>query len=394
MERIFDEIIDRSGTNSVKWDGRKLFFDSETALPMWVADMDFDNAPAIKTALHNLINQQVLGYALPSDTLYESIINWQNERHQMNIAKDQILFAPGVVGALAVCIQAFSEPGEGVMINDPVYTPFASVTESNGRKLYRSPLSISNNQYIMDLKDIEDQFSRYSIKVFLLCNPHNPGGRVWSKEELIQLTDLCIQYGVILISDEIHSDLVYSESTHYSPVALNDTYRDTVVTLHSASKTFNIAGVKLAYFIVCNDELKEKISFVQSQTEQSGISTFGMVATEAAFSESRDWHNALLEYLEDNRQYVTDFFDHELPEVRYMKPEATYLFWFDASTLKTPGEALKQLFVDIGDVALNDGTAYGESSGQYMRLNFACPRTMLEEGLKRVKKVFDEKTAE
>lgn len=389
MSQNFDEIIDRSGTNSVKWDAREQLFGSATALPMWVADMDFKNSDQIRKALHELIDDQILGYALPSDSLFESIILWQKERHQMNINKENILFSPGVVGAIAVCVQALTSPHDGVLIHDPVYTPFSSVVQSNNRRIYRTPLIIENGQYKMDYDHIEKSFKEHSIKMFILSNPHNPGGRVWTKKELIQLIDLCIQYEVILISDEIHSDLTYTDSTIYSPISLKEEYKNWVVTLHSASKTFNLAGVKLAFYIVCNDELKGKIETVQHETEQNSISTFGMVATEAAFSKSIEWHKELMEYLEENRNLVIEFFDKELPEVFYMKPESTYLFWFDASSLHIEGDKLTETFIQKGDIALNAGIAYGNSSQQFMRLNFACPRSVLEEGLLRVKKVFD-----
>lgn len=389
MENDFDKIINREGTNSVKWDARKAFFGSETALPMWVADMDFDHPNSIKQALHELIDHSILGYSLPSKHLVKSIAEWQKSRHQMKISEENLLFAPGVVGALGVCVQALTFPKEGVMIHDPVYTPFSSIVEHNGRTLYRSPLLIEDGQYKMDLQNIEETFKAHSIKLFLLSNPHNPGGRVWSKEELLELTALCVKYQVVLVSDEIHSDLVYSDSTVYSPVTLDDQYKEWVVTLHSATKTFNLAGTKLAFYIVYNEEIKNKLQFVQSQTEQGGVSTFGMTATEAAFSKSEDWQKALLTYLEENRQIVMDFFDKELPDVFYMKPESTYLFWFDASILNIDSMRLKQTFVDIGDIALNDGQAYGESSGQFMRLNFACPKSVLLDGLNRIKAVFE-----
>ncbi|MFC6464461.1 MalY/PatB family protein [Marinilactibacillus sp. GCM10026970] len=389
MENDFDKIINREGTNSVKWDARKALFGSATALPMWVADMDFDHPDSIKQALHELIDHSILGYALPSDQLIKSIAEWQKSRHQMTISEENLLFAPGVVGALGVCVQALTLPKEGVMIHDPVYTPFSSIVEHNGRTLYRSPLFIENGQYKMDLQHIEEMFKTHSIKLFLLSNPHNPGGRVWSREELLELTALCVTYQVVLVSDEIHSDLVYSDSTIYSPVTLDDQYKEWVVTLHSATKTFNLAGTKLAFYIVYNEEIKNKLQFVQSQTEQGGVSTFGMTATEAAFSKSEGWQKALLTYLEENRQIVMDFFDKELPDVFYMKPESTYLFWFDASILNIDSKQLKQTFVDVGDIALNDGQSYGESSGQFMRLNFACPKSVLLDGLNRIKSVFE-----
>ncbi|WP_208559351.1 MalY/PatB family protein [Marinilactibacillus kalidii] len=392
MNSQFDEIVKRAGTNSVKWDGREAIFGSETALPMWVADMDFDHPNTIKQALHDLIDSSILGYAMPSTQLVHAIADWQKERHHMDVTEDNLLFSPGVVGALAVCVQALTDPKDGVMIHDPVYTPFASVVESNNRTLYRSPLFIRDGQYKMDFDHIEHLLSTQPIKLFLLSNPHNPGGRVWSKAELIKLVNLCIKYQVKLVSDEIHSDLVYSSVSMFSPVTLSEGYKDWVITLHSATKTFNIAGTKLAFYIVYNEEIKNKLQFVQSQTEQSHVSTFGMVATEAAFTRSSEWHLGLMQYLEKNRAVVTDFFEQELPTIFYMIPESTYLFWFDASALNLKSDELKDAFIKLGDIALNDGQAYGHTSGQFMRLNFACPTAVLLEGLSRIKKVFDSRT--
>lgn len=386
----FNQKINRTGTNSVKWDALLERYGTTDILPMWVADMDFKNAEPIKKALHKLIDEQILGYALPSEELVSSIINWQEKRHQMSLTSENILFSPGVVGAIAICVQAFSNIGDTIMIHDPVYYPFTNVVKTNQRKLIRSNLINDNGRYVMDFEDIERKLKEQDVKLFILSNPHNPGGRVWTKEELQKLTSLCVEYKVILISDEIHSDLVFKESTCYSPVTFKGEYKKWVVTLHSATKTFNMAGVKLSFFFVFDETLKKKIIEVQEQTEQSNVTTFGMVATEAAFAESEEWLDALLDYLEKNRQLVQNFFDSELPHVEYMLPEATYLFWFDASSCNVPVEQLNKAFAEIGGIALNDGASFGPTGAGWMRLNFASPHKMVEEGLKRIKKTFEE----
>ncbi|MER2064272.1 MAG: PatB family C-S lyase, partial [Alkalibacterium sp.] len=329
----FEKIIDRRQTSCVKWDRVEKVFGSDKVLPMWVADMDYDNANTIKDTLRKMINDEILGYTFPPDSLYTSIIDWQKDKHKMRVEKEHILLSPGVLSSLAVAVQAFTHPGDSVLIHDPVYPPFHSMVNKNGRNVFRTSLKIKNGQYTMDYLDIEKQFKENNVKLFVLSNPHNPGGRVWSKEELVRLVDLCKAYEVVLISDEIHSDLVYREQTCLSPVTLNESYKDWVVTLHSATKTFNLAGVKTSFVIIFSDELKERFVKVQEETELDVVNTFGMRATEAAFSKSRDWHEALMNKLEVNRSIVTDFFDKELPNVSYMKPESTYLFWFDASRL-------------------------------------------------------------
>lgn len=386
----FDEELIRTGTNSLKWDALEERYGAKDILPMWVADMDFQNAEPIREALHKLIDEQILGYAMPSENLIKSIITWQRERHDMTLTPENILFSPGVVGAIAVCVQAFSEVGEAVMIHDPVYYPFTNVVEANDRKLIRTSLANDNGRYVMDFEDIEKKIKEHAVKVFVLSNPHNPGGRVWTKEELEKLTEICVRNKVILISDEIHSDLVFKETTCYSPVTFKDEYKKWVVTLHSATKTFNIAGVKCSFFFVFDEVLKEKIELTQEKTEQASLTTFGLVATEAAFLKSHDWLEGLMKYLEENRQLVIEFFDKELPQVEYMIPEATYLFWFDASTVPVPNDQLKGAFTSIGKIALNEGASFGPEGAGWMRFNFASPRPMVEEGLKRIKKTFDE----
>lgn len=385
----FNKEIERRNTGSVKWDMLEEMFGDKNVLPMWVADMDFDNAPEIKQAVKRIIDTEILGYTFPQTSLYHSIIEWQKERHHMDVSKEDILFSPGVLSSIAVIIQALTKEGDGVLIHDPVYTPFSIVVENNNRRVYRSELTIEDNLYKMDFKDIEDQMRKHSISLFLLSNPHNPGGRVWSREELQRLTELCQRYGVILISDEIHSDLVYTDYTCVSPVTLDQSFKDVVITLHSATKTFNIAGVKASFMVIYNEELRSKVVHIQEQTDLSSVNSFGLAATEAAFSHSRDWHEALMNQLEKNRQTVIDFFRTALPEVSFMIPQATYLFWFDASSLDIEETKLKETFADVGKVALNDGISYGLAGGSFMRLNFAVTEPMLEEGLNRIKHVFD-----
>lgn len=385
----FNKEVARKNTGSVKWDLLGEFFGDDTILPMWVADMDFDNAVDIKTALTDLVESTVLGYSFPTEKLYQAIIDWQADRHNMTLSQTDILFSPGVLTSLAVCIQALTEVGDGILIHDPVYTPFSTMVTNNNRILYRSPLRLKDQKYIMDFQYIEKQFSTHNITCFILCNPHNPGGRVWSKDELVTLVELCKHYDVILLSDEIHSDLVYKEATCLSPVTLDEGYKDFIVTFHSATKTFNIAGVKASFILVYDEVMRNKIIKVQEQTEVGSVSNLGLCATETAFSKCKDWHDGLMTHLENNRKTICDFFDTHLPHVSYMVPEATYLFWFDASTLNVPNNQLKETFTKVGKIALNDGISYGPTGDCYMRLNFAVPEAMLEDALNRVKKVFD-----
>lgn len=389
MTKEFDVVRDRRHSNSVKWDGLKAVYGEEDLFAMWVADMDFDPAPAIRDCLTNVAANQVLGYAKPSDQFFETYINWQKEQHQIDLKEKEILLSPGVVGSIGVLIQSFTAQGDGILIHDPAYNGFTPIIEDNKRQLYRSPLRIEDGKFRMDYENIERQIKQNNIKLFLLSNPHNPGGRVWSKEELVQLIELCIKYDVLLVSDEIHSDLIYSKYKMTSAYTLDEKYFNHIVVLHSVTKTFNIAGVKISTILVKDEVLRDRIEEVQSYFQQSTINSFGLVAMEAAFGHSQAWHRNLLKYLEDNRNFIIDFFDEYLPEVEYMVPESTYLMWFNAATTGYSGADLNQYFVKEGRIALVNGLKYGESSPTWTRLNFGTSRSILEDGLNRIKNAFE-----
>lgn len=385
----FDTVRDRLNTNSVKWDGLNSLYGSPDLLAMWVADMDFDPSPAIREALTEVASNQVIGYSKPSETFYETYINWQKKRHQIDLSKEEILLSPSVVASLGTLIQAFSQEDDAVMIHDPAYNGFTPIVLNNHRKLLRSPLKNVDGKFEMDLEDIENQFKDNPVKLFILSNPHNPGGRVWTKEEIIDLADLCRKYGVLLVSDEIHSDLAYSEREVTSAYTLDESYFDNLVVLHSPTKTFNIAGVKISTILVKDKDLRDRVEEYQAYVAQDTINTFGLVAMEAAFGHSDEWYSNLIDYLESNRQMIVDFFDKELPDVEYMVPEATYLFWFNAEQIGKSGLDLKKHFAKEGKIALVDGGSYGKSQPAWMRLNFGTSKERLQEGLNRIKTVFE-----
>ena len=389
MDYSFDEVIDRKDSLGLKWNNLDQLFGTEDILPMWVADMDYANPKPILDALKKVLDGRILGYNAPPDSLYQAIIQWQKERHQMELTKETILFSPGVVPSIAVIIQALTNEQDAILIHDPVYTPFSNMIELNKRRCIRSTLLLEDNQFKMDLEDIENKIRAEQVKLFILCNPQNPGGRVWSKKELISLAELCKKYHVLLISDEIHGDLIFSPNQFTSLVTLDSSYQDFVLTLSAATKTFNIAGVKLSMIYVHNPELHKKIQHYQECIEHSGLNTFGYVATEAAFTQCEPWLEELMGTLSHHLDKITTFFDKELPQVTYMKPQGTYLFWFDCSSLNLTDEELMNRFVHVGKIALNSGVAYGPGGSQYMRLNFAAPDALIEEGLKRIKCVFD-----
>lgn len=385
----FDNLINRKGTNSVKWDSVEEMFGMKDLLAMWVADMDFEPSKAIRDDLTNFSANEILGYVTPSESFYESIIHWFNNKHNLNLTKDNVLLSPGVISSIGAAIQAFSSEQDGILIHDPVYPPFSSIVTSNNRQLYKSELIIENGKYLMNFKDIEHYFKHNAIKLFILSNPQNPSGRVWTKDEIERLVELCLEYNVILLSDEIHSDLTYKGFNPTSPLSLGEKYYNNAVIFHSATKTFNIASTKLSLVFIKDPELIQKFQDIQAKTAQSNVNTFGLIATEAAFSKSNDWYKDLMNYLSENRQIVMDFFDQELPNVEYLPPQSTYLFWFNPETIDVPKDKLNQLFVKEGKIALNDGLSYGENGAGWLRFNFGTPKENVVEGLKRIKTVFD-----
>ncbi|SIO00468.1 cystathione beta-lyase [Carnobacterium alterfunditum] len=392
MDFNFDEFIDRHEQNSIKWGYPKTLFGDEPILPMWVADMDFANPPLILDELQKLLDQRILGYTFPPDTLYQTIINWQEEHHNFALTAHDILFSPGVVPSIALLIQTFTKEQDAVMIHDPVYNPFESMVTLNNRRVIRSSLISIDGLFKMDFKDIEQQFIHENIKLFILSNPQNPGGRVWTKQELVQLADLCQKYQVLLCSDEIHGDLVYQPESFFPVAAINEAYKEFVITLTAATKTFNLAGTKNSMIFVQNETLRSALVLAQAKTEQNSINTFGYAATEAAFTTGGPWLEELLAYLKINLDTICTFFDTELPEVSYMKPQGTYLFWFDCSTIGIPDESLTNHFAKVGKIGLNAGSAYGPAGAQYMRLNFAAPHAVVIDGLDRIKYAFDHPT--
>ncbi len=389
MKRNFDELIDRNDQNSIKWGYSKKLFGADDILPMWVADMDFANAPMILDELKKLVDQRILGYAYPPDSLYQAIIDWQKERHHLHLTDHDILFSPGVVPSIALLIQTFTKEQDAVLIHDPVYTPFEQMVTLNNRRVIRSPLTVEDGLFKMDFTFMEQQFKQEKVKLVILSNPQNPGGRVWTKQELIQLADLCQKYQVLLCSDEIHGDLVYQPDDFVSVASINEQYKKFVITLTAATKTFNLAGIKNSMIFVQNETLRNALVRTQAKTEQNSINTFGYVATEAAFTSGGPWLEELLAYLKVNLETIYTFFDTELPDVPYMKPQGTYLFWFDCSTLGIPIEQLTNHFAQVGKIGLNAGSDYGPAGNQFMRLNFAAPLATIIEGLKRIKYAFD-----
>lgn len=380
----FEQPIDRLGSNSVKWDAILKSYNEENLLPLWIADMDFKAPAGVLQAYQKLLEHGILGYADTPDTLYTAISNWEQEHFKLAVRKEEILFFSGVLAGITTAIQAFTKPNDVILIHDPVYPPFANIITTNRRQLVRSQLVEENGHFVMDLADMEEKFKQHQVKVMILCNPHNPGGRVWTKKELYQLGELCQKYQVLVLSDEIHQDLVFPPNKMTSFFNAGDDFSDFSLQFTSMTKTFNLAGIKNSVVFVKNEKLRSQLIRKQEENFQQEINTFGLVGIEAAYETGEEWLADLLPYIQSNITYTMNFFREQLPKVKIMEPEGTYLLWLDFSEYDLSDKELEERFVHKGKVVLNTGVSYGPSGKQHMRLNVACPRVVLEEGLNRI----------
>lgn len=383
----FDEVVDRQGTGSVKWDS----VENASILPMWVADMDFRTAPAIVDALQKRVEHGIFGYAKVPDAYYEATINWFARKHSFHIERDWILYTSGVVPAISAILKALTNPGDGVIVQTPVYNCFFSSIRNMGCQLVENPLVNCDGHYQVDFEDLENKASRSDVTVMILCNPHNPVGRAWTKQELVRIGEICFKHGVKVISDEIHCDLMFPGNHHQPFAALGDEFLMNTVTTHSPSKSFNIAGLQIANIVTANKELKQKVDRALNIHEVCDVNPFGVAALIAAYNQGEEWLNELNHYLYENYLAVVEFVQHQLPKLSVIQQEATYLAWIDCRKLDIPSEKIGEMLLKEGALMINQGTVYGESGDGYIRLNMACPRSHLIEGLKRMASVLGDK---
>lgn len=377
----FDTVINRRGTNSYKWDIVK----EEDVIPLWVADMDFKAAPAILEALKKRVEHGVFGYTLVPDSYYEAIINWFARRHNWQINRSWIIYTTGVVPAVSCAIKALTLPGEKVLIQTPDYNCFFSSIKNNGCEVAENELVRRGDSYEVDFEDFERQCADEKTTVFLLCNPHNPAGRVWTKEELERMNDICLTHGVRVISDEIHCELVMPGHRFTPFAAISDACRDNSVVLNSPTKAFNIAGLQIANIICADPAMRRRIDRAVNINEVCDVNPFGVVALQAAYNESEEWLDSLNHYIWGNYLALKEFIAKELPRLEVARLEGTYLAWVDIkATGLTSDEAYEKLMKE-GRVYVNSGTMYGRRAGEgYLRINLACPRATLLEGMKRM----------
>lgn len=388
MKYDFDKIVPRRGTNSVKWDVAK----EDGVIPMWVADMDFQAAPCIRQALKERMDHGVFGYTLVPNSYYESILSWFDRRHQWKIDRNWILYTSGVVPAISAIIKALTEPGDKVLVQTPVYNCFFSSIRNNGCTTAENALVRKGNSYEIDFDDFERQAADEKTKVFLLCNPHNPAGRVWTPDELSRMNDICLKHGVQVISDEIHCELVMPGYKFTPFAAVSKACQDNCITTNSPTKSFNIAGLQIANIITNNDTIKRKIDRAININEVCDVNPFGVIALQAAYNEGESWIDQLNLYLWENYKVLKDFFQEHLPKLKVLKLEGTYLVWVDISATGLKADELTNELLQQGKVMVNSGTLYGKTTGaDYLRLNIAMPRSLMLEALQRIAQVLQPK---
>ena len=374
----------RFGHHTYKW--KEAETDREV-LPAWIADMDFEVLPEIRQTVHDYAEQLVYGYTYASDGLIEAVQNWEEKQHGYRFDKDTLVFIEGVVPAISTAIQAFTKEGEAVLINTPVYPPFARSIKLNNRRLITNSLVEKDGLFEIDFDQLEKDFVEEDVKLYVLCNPHNPGGRVWEKEVLEKIGQLCQKHGVLLVSDEIHQDLTLFGHKHHSFNTVNPAFKDFSLILSSATKTFNIAGTKNSYAIIENPKLRLAFQKRQLANNQHEISGLGYLATEAAYRYGEDWLTELKELIEKHINYVVDVFGKET-KIKVMKPQGTYLIWLDFSAYDISDEELRKLLRDEAKVILNRGLDFGEEGALHARLNVAMPTSVLEEVCQRIISTF------
>ena len=378
MKYDFDKTIDRRATNSYKWDSAP-----EGVLPMWVADMDFRTAPAIIDALQKRVAHGIFGYTRVPDAYYDAVTSWFSRRHGWDIDREWIIYTSGVVPAVSAVIKALTVPGDKVIVQTPVYNCFFSSIRNNGCEIVSNPLRRTADTYKMDFDALERCAADPRAKVMLLCNPHNPAGRVWTPDELTRLGNICLRNGVTVVADEIHCELVYQGFKSTPFASLSDAFLHRSVTCVSPSKAFNIAGLQIANIVAFDNDLRSRIDKAININEVCDVNPFGVAATIAAYNEGEEWLNQLVDYLHGNYEAMAEFCRRELAEFPITRLEGTYLVWMDCSSLGMSSDALEHALLDDARLWLNAGTMYGAEGEGYMRWNIACPRSVMLDGLNR-----------
>ena len=395
MEYNFDKLIDRRDSFSLKWskEALRMVFkkDDDDLLPLWVADMDFECPKPVVDALKKEAEGCVYGYNWHGTPKYlGAVTGWMNRRHQWKIDPKWIVYSPGIVPAINMMVQTFSNIGEKIIVQPPVYYPFFSAVTANGRKLLLNQLHYENQKYTFDFEDFEEKAKDPLTKMFILCSPHNPVGRVWTKEELKKLGDICLEHDILIVSDEIHHDLILPGNEHTCFSTLSEELEQKTIVCTAPSKTFNLAGLQVSNIIIPNEKLRQ--SFINTIVHKNGIgipNSFGIVAMIAAYNEGEEWLEQALKYIDSNFRFLQEFVTNNLPDIKYIKPEGTYLAWLDFNSLGLNDEDLKSLILNKANIALDGGKLFGSGGEGFQRINVACPKLILEDAMQRIKNVFE-----
>lgn len=401
MRQRFDEEIDRRGTSSLKWEfiqkeqdplrweQTDRFFGEDRILPMWVADMDFRCPEPVVQALVARAQKGIYGYTVPTDSFYQSVVGWMARRHRWEIAPQWICITPGVVPALNMLVRTFISPGDRVLIQPPVYYPFFSAIENNGGEVVTNPLLYEGGRYRMNYADLAEKAKDPGVKMAILCSPHNPVGRVWSKDELLHFGDICIKNNLLVVSDEIHGDLVY-KGHRFTPFAkISHDFAQHSITCTAPSKTFNLAGLLTSCIVIPNDGLRARFSKILLSNGLVLASSFGVVALQAAYDHGEEWLEQLLIYLQANLEYLKTYVTEHIPQIHVIEPEATYLVWLDCRRLGLDRLAQERVMREEAGVYLDEGYIFGPEGEGFERINIACPRSILAEGLDRIRGAID-----
>ena len=387
MKYDFDTIVDRYNTGSVKYDTAERSGMPADVMPMWVADMDFRAPAEIVSRMRQLCDFGVYGYTMVTDSYFDAVRNWFSSRFDWEVERKWLVTTPGVVFALSAAVKAFTEPGEGVLIQRPVYYPFTEVVENNGRVVVNSSLRYDKGSYAIDYEDLEAKLARDDVKLMLICSPHNPVGRVWTRNELSKVCRLCLKYNVKMVSDEIHADFVFSNREHVPLASLSEQVRENCVVCTAPSKSFNLAGLQISNIFIPNRDMRHAFRRELEKTGLFGVNMVGLCACQAAYESGGDWLDQLKEYLEGNIQFLKSFVYEHMPRIKVVDTEGTYLVWMDLQELNLVDQ--KNFIVNKAGLWLDTGSMFGEEGRGFERINVACPRAVLEEALNRLKRAYD-----
>ena len=380
----FQTVYNRKNTHSFKWDHVQTVFNTDDILPMWVADMDFKAPKEVNDALKERAEHGIYGYTVINDAIKKSVVNWVNYKHNWDIKNEWLSFSPGVITSLHIAIQTFTEENDKILLQTPVYTPFFNIIRNGKREVVENSLLYNGEKYEIDFHDFEEKL-RQGVKAFILCSPHNPVGRVWTEDELLEMARLCLKYNVLILADEIHADLVFNDYNHIPIASLSDEIGKQTITFMSPTKTFNLAGLQASFIVTSDSKKRMLIDQELAQQGSSMLNTMGIIALEAAYNHGANWLKELMEVIEDNKKIVKSTLEKETNGVlKVIDSEATYLLWIDCHKLQLDDKSLQKFMIEEAKVGLNPGSAYGKDGEQFMRINIACPKETLEEGINRI----------